>query len=157
VDPHAPAVIAEEPADPGALRVIVAEDDPTNRDLIQLFLGGLGVQPDFAINGQDLLDRLDADPGYDLVFMDMMMPVMDGMEAAKAILDRYGDDRPRMVALTARALQEDRQRVLAGGLDGFIAKPFSRDDLREALDATPIRPKGQRVEMASPIESASAA
>ena len=133
--PQVPAVIVAAPqrVDRG-LRVIVAEDDETNRDLIGLFLGGLGVRPDFAVHGADLLDRLEADPGYDLIFMDIMMPVMDGMEATREVIARYGDARPRIVALTARALPEDQQRVLANGVDGFIAKPFSREDLRQALD-----------------------
>ena len=154
VDPLVPAVVAAEcEAQRHAPRVIVAEDEPTNRDLIQLFLSGLGVQPDFAVNGADLLDKLGEDPGYDLIFMDMMMPVMDGMEAARTVIERYGDDRPRMVALTARALQEDRQRILLGGLDGFIAKPFSRSDLREALDATPVRTRETTIPL-EPVASA---
>ena len=126
------------------LRVLVAEDDATNRDLIQLVLNGLGVRPDFAVNGADLLDMLEADAGYDLIFMDMMMPVMDGMEAAREVIARYGSGRPRMVALTARALQDDQKRILAGGLDAFIAKPFSREDLRQALEATPRRTPSPR-------------
>ena len=138
-----PAVAVAAPGDAAdGLRVIVAEDDATNRDLIGLFLGGLGVRPDFAVNGADLLEKLAADPGYDLVLMDIMMPVMDGMEATREVIARFGAARPRIVALTARALQEDQQRILANGVDGFIAKPFSREDLRQALEDTPRREAG---------------
>ena len=138
--PDVPAVLAAtDRALTPALRVLVAEDDPTNRDLIQLMLSGLGVRPDFAANGAALLARLDEDAGYDLIFMDVMMPVMDGMEAAREVIARHGDDRPRMVALTAQALQEERKRILAAGLDAFIPKPFSREDLRQALESTPRR------------------
>ena len=121
---------------PNTLRVIVAEDDPTNRDLIRIVLGRLGVRPVFAENGQALLDRLAEQP-FDVAFVDMMMPVMDGLTAAREIKTRYGARRPRLIALTARAMKGDREEILAADLDDYVTKPFTMEQLRAALEKVP--------------------
>jgi signal transduction histidine kinase/CheY-like chemotaxis protein len=120
-------------ADLPALRVIVAEDHPVNRELALAFLKRLGYQADWAANGGELLERLDRD-AFDVVFMDVQMPEMDGLEATRRIRRHLPPDRqPRIVAMTAAAFPEDRARCLEAGMDDYIAKPVDLMGLIEVL------------------------
>jgi two-component system, sensor histidine kinase len=113
------------------LKVIVAEDNRVN----QLVIGGLlkrfGIVPTLVGNGVELLDRL-ATSHFDVILMDCHMPEMDGFEATERILSMEVE-RPYIIALTASALAEDRERCMRSGMDEFLAKPVHHIDLAQAL------------------------
>jgi signal transduction histidine kinase len=116
-----------------ALRIIVAEDNPVNRELVLTFLRRLGYQPDSAANGVELLDML-ARGAYDLVFMDVQMPEVDGLEATRRVRrDWPPASQPRIVAMTAAAFPEDRARCLEAGMDDFLSKPLVIAELVDVL------------------------
>jgi PAS domain S-box-containing protein len=119
-------------ADPATLpqlnaRVLLAEDHPVNQEVAKRMLELLGCQVDVAPDGQAAISAV-ADNRYDLIFMDCSMPVMDGFEATRTIRlqeQTAGSPRSRIVALTANALQGDRETCLAAGMDDYLSKPFS--------------------------------
>jgi signal transduction histidine kinase/CheY-like chemotaxis protein len=119
-------------ADLVPLRILVAEDNPVNQKVALLTLRGLGYEADLAANGQEALVALRRQP-YDVVLMDVQMPEMDGLEAARRIRAEWPGGRPRILALSASAFAEDRERCRAAGMDGFVAKPMDLADLRRAL------------------------
>jgi CheY-like chemotaxis protein/anti-sigma regulatory factor (Ser/Thr protein kinase) len=113
------------------LRILVAEDHPTNRRVIELILGPLGVSLTMAEDGQEAVDAFQ--PGvFDLVLMDMQMPRMDGLAAMREIRrrEREAGAAPTPIAmLTANAMEEHRQMAFAAGADHHIPKPFTPDSL----------------------------
>jgi len=116
-----------------ALRIIVAEDNPVNREVILEFLRRLGYQPVWAANGVELLDMLARD-AYDLVFMDVQMPEVDGLEATRRVRrDWPPTSQPRIVAMTAAAFPEDRARCLEAGMDDYVSKPVVIAELVDVL------------------------
>jgi len=129
-----PACRAPEapPTDLPPLRVIVAEDNPVNRVVALTFLRRLGYQADSAVNGLELLAAMERS-AYDVVFMDMQMPEMDGIEATRRVRQQFEGRQPRIVAMTAAAFPEDRARCLEAGMDDFISKPMDMVDLAQAL------------------------
>ena len=124
------------------LSILVAEDNEINALLARALLTRLGHRPTIAGNGEAAVEswaaaRAAGSP-YDLVLMDVQMPGMDGLEAARRIraAEAAAGDKPtRMLALTANAQSEDREACLAAGMDGLLVKPLDRERLREALDA----------------------
>ncbi|MHB8285508.1 MAG: response regulator [Caulobacteraceae bacterium] len=133
--PVAPALIAsdDERAGPdltAGLRVLLAEDNPVNALLAKALLGRVGCSVDRVANGQEALEALQAAP-YDVVLMDMRMPIMDGLTAAKALRAR-GDATP-IIALTANAFEDDRRACLDAGMNDFLTKPMDDKALRAAL------------------------
>ena len=103
-------------------------------------LGGLGCRVHVVNNGREALEALET-RGFDLVFMDCQMPEMDGFAASRAIRGREDMGRSRgdvqrlpIVALTAHAMEGDREQCLAAGMDDYLSKPFTRDQLRAALE-----------------------
>jgi len=123
---------AREPA--LSLRVLLAEDNPVNQRLAVRLLEKRGHRVTVAGNGRETLDALDRE-NFDLVFMDVQMPEMDGMEATTAIRDkekRTGQHQP-IIALTAHAMTGDREKCLAGGMDGYLTKPIRPQQLDEIL------------------------
>ena len=110
--------------------VLLAEDNRANQRLISLMLKKNGVTVDVAANGEEAV-KLALQEKYDLVFMDMQMPIMDGIEAV-SILRNQGYKVP-IVALTANALQEDREKCFKAGCVDFVTKPIGRDDLFEVV------------------------
>jgi signal transduction histidine kinase/CheY-like chemotaxis protein len=128
-------------------RVLVVEDNPTNQRVIQLLLEKMGCQVVVASDGMAAIELCQSQD-FAVAFMDMQMPVMDGLEATRR-LRQMGAAAARMpiVALTANAMEEDRQRCLEAGMSGFLSKPIVRDDLlsvlRQFLPAggAEIRPK----------------
>ncbi|MER7072446.1 ATP-binding protein [Terrabacter sp. NPDC000476] len=130
-----PSPRQESVADVTALTVLLAEDDAVNRMVAVSMLGRLGVVADVAEDGQGALDA-SAATAYDVILMDVHMPRVDGIAATEAIRAR-GGRQPRIVALTANALEGDRDRLLAVGMDDYVSKPFRLEDLRAALSAVP--------------------
>jgi signal transduction histidine kinase/CheY-like chemotaxis protein len=121
-------------ASPGA-RVLVAEDNTVNLKLALAMLGKFGIKADPARNGKEALEALGKEP-YDLVFMDVQMPEMDGLEAAKLIRAGAvspGAARIPIIAMTAFAMEGDREKCLAAGMDDYISKPVTADRLGSAL------------------------
>ncbi|WP_238365661.1 hybrid sensor histidine kinase/response regulator [Mesobacterium pallidum] len=121
--------------DPALLRglsVLVAEDNRTNRLLVERYLRGLPIGLSFAANGREAVaETLRLAP--DVVFMDMSMPEMDGLEATRQIRADPEAPQPRIIALTANAFASDRELCLAAGMDDFLAKPIRRADLLDQL------------------------
>ena len=113
------------------LRILIAEDNLVNRQLIDHVLGKLGYAPVMVENGQEAIDKLEGQE-FDIVFMDVQMPVMDGLEAARLIRSR-GGEQPVIIALTADAQEEDRQACLDAGMDDYISKPLQLDRLLNIL------------------------
>lgn len=117
--------MAEHP-DFGKIRILVAEDNSTNQLVISSYLERMNCIADVVSNGKEAVSAVRRGD-YDLVLMDISMPVMDGITATKAIRALPDDiSKTPIVALTAYAMDEDRQRVLAAGMDGFVPKPISR-------------------------------
>lgn len=111
-------------------RILVVEDHPINQQLMRAILEKMGCNVEMAENGQIALELLEKRK-YELIFMDIQMPVMDGYEATRQILSRYPTGvRPVIIAMTANALQGDKERSLAIGMDAYITKPI-RSDLIE--------------------------
>jgi PAS domain S-box-containing protein len=115
------------------LRILLAEDNLVNQKLALRLLERMGYRADVAANGLEVLQSLRRQP-YDVVLMDVQMPEMDGLEASRAIWAEWpAQARPRIIAMTANVLAEDRQECLAVGMDDFVAKPIRVDDLVAAL------------------------
>jgi PAS domain S-box-containing protein len=109
-------------------RVLVVEDEPINREIAQLVLEEAGLAVDIAENGESALSKLRTQP-YDLIMMDMQMPLMDGLEATRQIRRMSHGTSIPIIAMTANAFAEDRQRCLDAGMNDFIAKPYEVEEL----------------------------
>ncbi len=115
------------------LRILIAEDNSINLQLALLTLEQLGYRADIAGNGLEAVEALSRQP-YDAVLMDIQMPEMDGLDATKKIRGTIPPKRqPRIIAMTANALQGDREMCLAAGMDDYISKPFTVERLTRAL------------------------
>ena len=121
------------PVEASALRILLAEDNAVNQKVALALLGNMGYQADVAWNGLEALAALERQR-YDVVLMDVQMPELDGLDTSRRIRERWADgERPRIIAMTANALQEDRDACFAAGMDDYVAKPISPDALAEAL------------------------
>ncbi len=115
------------------LRILLAEDNAVNQKLALRMLERMGYRADVAGNGLEVLDALQRQD-YDVVLMDVQMPEMDGLEASRRIhQDLPAERRPRVIAMTANAMREDRSACLAAGMDDYLAKPIQVDELIYAL------------------------
>ena len=114
------------------LRILVAEDNPTNQRVAIRLLERLGYRAEVVGNGLEALDALRRQT-YDVVLMDIQMPELDGVGATHQILKEFPVKRPHIVAMTANALKGDRERYLAEGMDDYVAKPIRVETLMEAL------------------------
>jgi signal transduction histidine kinase/CheY-like chemotaxis protein len=115
------------------LRILLAEDNIINQKVILLMLRKLGYRADVAANGLEVLAALERQP-YDVVLMDIQMPEMDGIEAARKIHESRSA-RPRIIAITAYAIQGDREKCIEAGMDDYITKPVKLEELRAALES----------------------
>lgn len=116
-----------------ALRILIAEDNTVNQKVMLRMLGKLGYRADAVANGFEVLRALQRQP-YDLVLMDVQMPDMDGIEATRRIRRLCPAGGPRIVAITAYALEGDRARCIESGMDGYIAKPVNLSTLKSAIE-----------------------
>jgi signal transduction histidine kinase/CheY-like chemotaxis protein len=116
------------------LRILVAEDNVVNQKLALRLLQQMGYRADVASNGIEAIESIERQP-YDVVLMDVQMPEMDGLAAAREINRRWPDGRrPRIVAMTANAMQGDREECIAAGMDDYVTKPIRVDQLVDALN-----------------------
>jgi signal transduction histidine kinase/CheY-like chemotaxis protein len=122
------------PREQAALRILLAEDNAVNQKLAVRLLQKQGHQVTVAVNGLEAVRRWEQNP-FDLILMDMQMPEMDGIEATLAIRRQEGSSggHTPIIALTARAMPEDRSRCLASGMDGFITKPIQTEELMREI------------------------
>jgi len=118
------------------LTVLVAEDNLINQKLIKNILAKMGISVYLVDNGKEALDARQTQQAYDLIFMDIQMPVMSGMEATAKILSYERANHKKhipIIALTANALHEDKIKYTSIGMDGYLAKPIDIEDLQEVL------------------------
>ena len=116
------------------LRLLLADDNPINQKVGLSVLNKLGYRADIANNGLEVLKALEQKP-YDILFLDVQMPEMDGLEAARRICSRWPvEKRPRIVAMTGNALMGDREKCLEAGMDDYISKPVRIGELQAALE-----------------------
>ncbi|MEM9455504.1 MAG: response regulator [Myxococcota bacterium] len=125
-----------EPCGDRLVRVLVVEDNAVNQKVATRLLEGLGCTVDVASNGQEGLEMLESFP-YDVAFMDIQMPVMDGLTATQLLRHREreqpGAGHQYLVAMTAHTMRGDRERCLAAGMDDYVAKPVVKRDLAKTL------------------------
>ncbi len=117
-------------------RILLVEDSPINQELVLALLEDSQARVDLAVNGLEAIVALQRQP-YDLVLMDIQMPEMDGLEATAKIREPHSGVRNPtvpIVAMTAHAMEEDRKRCLAAGMNDYLSKPFDPADLRRILD-----------------------
>ena len=139
----ADGVAVPKPSSPGIdigmaarhpLRILLAEDNVVNQKLALRILERMGYRADLASNGIEAIESVQRQT-YDVILMDVQMPEMDGLEAARRICARWAPDkRPRIIAMTANAMQGDRDQCLAAGMDDYITKPIRIERLVEALN-----------------------
>ena len=121
------------------LRILLAEDNVVNQKLAMRLLQQMGYRADLASNGIEAIESIERQT-YDVVLMDVQMPEMDGLEATRRITARWQPtQRPRIVAMTANAMQGDREECLAAGMDDYVVKPIRVDALVEALQSATHR------------------
>ena len=128
------------------LRILLAEDNVVNQKLALRLLAQMGYRADLAANGLEAIDAVERQT-YDVVLMDVQMPELDGFEASREINRRWPDERrPRLVAMTANAMEGDRELCAAAGMDDYVAKPIRVEELVAALERCGWRPEaGARV------------
>ncbi len=137
------------------MHILLAEDNPVNQKVALRMLERIGFSAEVANNGVEALAALER-AHYDVILMDMQMPEMDGLEATRRIVEKYPESRrPYIIALTANAMQGDRERCIAAGMNDYISKPIRMEDLHEAFDRCPVKPKAEEVpgddEAAAPV------
>ena len=136
--PRKPAVDAAM-AERHPLRILLAEDNLVNQKLALRLLSQMGYRADVAANGIEAIEAVQRQ-AYDVVLMDVQMPEMDGLEAAREIRRRWSDStRPRIVAMTANAMEGDREECLTAGMDDYLTKPIRVEALVGALSHTAAR------------------
>jgi CheY-like chemotaxis protein len=121
------------------LRILLAEDNRVNQKVAISILRQMGYRADVAANGLEVLDALARQP-YDLILMDVQMPEMDGLQATKVICEKYAHFphlKPWIIAMTANAMQGDREICLGAGMNNYLTKPLRIEELGMALEATP--------------------
>ncbi len=132
--PTAPATLTFDPdmASRHPLRILLAEDNVVNQKLALRLLQQMGYRADLASNGIEAVESVQRQV-YDVILMDVQMPEMDGLEASQRIVAKWPDDRPRIIAMTANAMEGDREMCLAAGMDDYVTKPIRVGALVEAL------------------------
>jgi CheY-like chemotaxis protein len=140
------------------LRILVAEDNPANQQVALRLLERLGHHAELAASGREVLEQLSRSD-YDVILMDVQMPEMDGLETTRAICARWpAGERPRIIAMTAEAMEGDREACLAAGMDDYVVKPVRLDRLGRALaQCRQVTSRGGAAEPSAPGSASSAA
>ncbi|EDX86183.1 PAS fold family [Synechococcus sp. PCC 7335] len=137
------------------LRILLAEDIALNQKVALYMITSFGYQADVANNGKEAVEALQSH-AYDLVLMDVQMPEMDGLEATRIIRANSNIVQPHIVAMTAHALQGDREECLSAGMNGYIRKPITKDELLKTLQQCPQLDKTLETlssrDLASPLQ-----
>jgi CheY-like chemotaxis protein len=115
------------------LRILLAEDNQVNQKLALRILEQMGYRADIASNGLETIESIERQT-YDVILMDVQMPEMDGLEATRQIVARWPQNHPRIIGLTANALEGDREQCLEAGMDDYISKPIHVEELVDALE-----------------------
>lgn len=115
------------------LRILLAEDNKMNQLIARRIFDKIGYPIDIADNGLLAIQKLEQQP-YDLIFMDIQMPEMDGIQATRYILDKYGDSAPPIVAMTANVMSENEIECKRAGMKDFLSKPFTIDNLEAIIN-----------------------
>jgi CheY-like chemotaxis protein len=127
-----------EMAERHPLRILLAEDNAVNQKLAIKLLSQMGYRADVAGNGLEVIEAIERQK-YDVVLMDVQMPEMDGLEASRQICSRWPrGKRPRIVAMTANAMQGDKEKCFEAGMDDYVSKPVRVGELISALDRVQI-------------------
>ena len=125
------------------LRILLAEDNVVNQKLAMRLLAQMGYRADLASNGIEAIESIERQT-YDVVLMDVQMPEMDGLEASRRVTAKWKPhERPRIVAMTANAMQGDREECLAAGMDDYVTKPIRVEALVQALLQATARSHGE--------------
>jgi CheY-like chemotaxis protein len=137
--PVSSTVIDPEMAAHSPLRILLAEDNLVNQKLALRLLSQMGYQADVAANGLEAIQAVERQP-YDVILMDVQMPEMDGLEATRRLCAQIpAAQRPHIIAMTANAMQGDREMCLEAGMDDYLSKPIRVEELVRALNQTPSR------------------
>ena len=115
------------------LSILVAEDNPSNQGVLVDMLKRMGYRSNAVANGKEVLQALEQ-RDFDLIFMDVKMPDMDGITATKEIRRRWPENGPKIIAITAYAMESDRAICLESGMDDYIAKPVIKEELVRLLN-----------------------
>lgn len=131
---HMPREESQTSGPPGPMKILLVEDNLVNQTVALTLLKQIGHTAHVANNGRKAVDMI-ATGDFDLVFLDLQMPEMGGLEAANAVRKLPLQKQPRIIALTANAFEEDREKCLSAGMDGFISKPFRLENLAREIAA----------------------
>jgi CheY-like chemotaxis protein/nitrogen-specific signal transduction histidine kinase len=127
------SLVADAQASHSPMRTLLAEDNVSNQRVTLQMLKKLGYRADAVANGAEVIQALERQH-YDLILMDIKMPVLGGIEATKMIRERWPNNGPKIIAITAYALHGDKEKCLAAGMDGYIPKPVQKEDLANMLE-----------------------
>lgn len=126
-----------------ALRILIVEDNAVNRKVLQRMLSHLGYAANLVTNGKEALEDLKKQH-YDIIFMDLQMPILDGLRTTRIIRENCArQNQPYIIAITAYADRYSWETCERAGMDDFIAKPASLDDIRNAMESFKRRPTKQ--------------
>ncbi len=117
------------------LRILIVDDNAVNQKVLLLMLTHLGYTADMVTNGKEAIQALEGQP-YDLVFMDIQMPILDGLRAAQTIRQNStNNEHPYIIAITAYADRFDRETCINAGMNDYLSKPATLDDIRAAIQS----------------------
>lgn len=129
-----PIQLSDSLAEKYPMKILIAEDNVVNQKVAQRILGRMGYRPDVVANGKEAVQVVRKIP-YDIIFMDLLMPEMDGITASNIIKNecRQFGVSPKIIAMTANAMKEDKDKCLSAGLDDFISKPIRMEELQSIM------------------------
>lgn len=114
-------------------KILVADDNLINLKIAKMMLSNLGYECDIVSNGNEVIDACAKTPDYSIIFMDVMMPELDGIAATMALQQLLGEKCPPIIAMTANVFAEDQEKYKQIGMSGFVPKPFKLSDIKQAL------------------------